>query len=269
MCRSALLFPRKAVWVLIPVKLDISSRQCLRATRAHREAACLLKHLHLLITILQQTQIMAVVPLRNHKVSGGWHQQDTRIRVRSHKHPLVVTPQPIRLPKIGKTRDYDENAFFLVFLICTRTASAEGSCPPGYLPTNAVDFIGCAPVFGPSYPSNAPPTPPDPGPRWESRWGAIAIDDAKGNFGAVDGLYDKRKARKAAIKLCRSNGGQKCNIAIEYSNQCGALAWGTDKYVAYRGPVADEVKRRGVESCSKITSNCQVYYVGCSFPVER
>lgn len=157
------------------------------------------------------------------------------------------------------------------FLACSGQVFAEGACPPGYFPAKTLDYTGCAPAYdASSAPSNGSnmQNPPDPGPQWDSRWGAIAIDDALGKFGGVDGGHDVRKARKAAIKLCRSNGGKKCKIALEYYNQCGALAWGADKYVAYRGPVAEEVNKLGVASCNKLTSNCQIYYMGCSYPVR-
>ncbi len=161
-------------------------------------------------------------------------------------------------------------AIFL-FLACSAEALAEGPCPPGYFPAKTLDFTGCAPAYNavpdPNNGNNSQ-NPPDPGPQWAFRWGAIAIDDALGKFGGVDGSADARKARKAAIKLCRSNGGKKCKIALDYYNQCGALAWGADKYVAYRGPIAEEVNKRGLESCNKLTSNCQIYYMGCSYPVR-
>jgi Domain of unknown function (DUF4189) len=159
----------------------------------------------------------------------------------------------------------------LLFLACSGTVLAEGRCPPGYFPSSQFEHTGCAPVYDASDDSSVgyeSAAPPDPGPRWEYRWGVIAVDGAKGNFGAVDDFSDLRKARKAAIKICKSHGGKKCKIELEYYNQCGALVWGNNKYVTYRGPVPDQVIKRGVDSCSKLTSNCQVFYMGCSYPVE-
>jgi Domain of unknown function (DUF4189) len=159
----------------------------------------------------------------------------------------------------------------LLFLACSGTALAEGRCPPGYFPSSQFEHTGCAPVYDASDDSSASyesASPPDPGPRWEYRWGAIAVDGAKGKFGGADDLADVRKARKAAIKLCRKYGGKKCKIEVEYYNQCGTLVWGSDKYVTYRGSVPDEIIKRGMESCNRLTSNCQVVYMGCSYPVE-
>jgi Domain of unknown function (DUF4189) len=159
----------------------------------------------------------------------------------------------------------------LLFLACSGTALAEGRCPPGYFPSSQFEHTGCAPVYDASDDSSTsyePAAPPDPGPRWEYRWGAIAVDGAKGNYGAVDDFSDVRKARKAAIKICKSHGGKKCKIQLEYYNQCGALVWGGNKYVTSRGSVPDEVIKHGMGLCNQLTSNCQVVYMGCSYPVE-
>lgn len=158
--------------------------------------------------------------------------------------------------------------FLVIFLLASnKFVFAEGNCPPGYFPSHLPDFVGCAPVYNPNS-SLTPQTPPNSGPIWEPRWGAIAIDDAKGIFGAVDGSLTKRKAKRGAINLCRSNGGTNCNVVTDYSNECGTLAWGANKYVTYTGSIPDEIKIRSIESCSKLTSNCQIYYAGCSFPIK-
>jgi hypothetical protein len=163
------------------------------------------------------------------------------------------------------------SAFLILLLACSRPVFAEGRCPPGYFPTNNPDFVGCAPNNAPTLggSNSASSLPPDPGPQWDGRWGAIAIDEAEGVFGAVDGQADMRKAKKAAIKQCRKNGGSKCKIKLEYHNQCGTLAWGADKYVTYGGPLPDEIVKRGIELCNGITSNCHISYLGCSYPELR
>jgi Domain of unknown function (DUF4189) len=158
----------------------------------------------------------------------------------------------------------------LILLVYSSTVSAEGRCPHGYLQTTILDGIGCTPMYNTPPGQDAIPRPnsPNPNPKWLFRWGAIAIDDAKGKFGGVDDISDPRKAKKAAIKLCKRNGGTQCKIAVEYHNQCGTLVWGADRYVAFRGSVPDEITKSGIESCSKITTNCQIYYLGCSYAVE-
>ena len=158
-------------------------------------------------------------------------------------------------------------------LIFSGTVSAEGRCPPGYFPTNNPDFVGCAPSYGSrGYDSGYSPAsaskPPDPGARWKFRWGAIATDDVDGKFGVADGFERPSQANKTAIKDCRKNGGKQCKLYLEYYNQCAALVGGDTTYSAHRGPLPDEVKERALGACNKVTTNCQIYYVGCSYPVE-
>jgi Domain of unknown function (DUF4189) len=158
--------------------------------------------------------------------------------------------------------------FLLLVLLCNRAAFAEGgSCPQGYFPTGGgtSGFSGCAPMNNAGS-ANGGQGSASLGPLWQTRWGAIAVDGQKGRFGGVEGLPTSRKAKQAAINECRKNGGSKCKVLTAYWNQCGALVWGDDKYSGHTGSLADEVMGRAVESCSKATSNCQIYYSGCSYP---
>lgn len=151
-------------------------------------------------------------------------------------------------------------------LFSTKGLLAEGgNCPPGYFPTGGGGAVGCAPIPNYNLPG-AQQHPPDPGPTWQTRWGAIAIDGQNSRFAGVEGFSTSSKAKKAAIKLCRSNGGKKCKILLNYYNQCGALAWGQQGAIASGGPVLEEVMKQSVAACSEKTSNCQVYYSGCSYP---
>src|SRR3546814_4114213 len=59
--------------------------------------------------------------------------------------------------------------------------------------------------------------------KWADSWGAIAIDDIRGEAGIVTGFPSKRKAKKAAIEECRKRGGEDCSISIIYTNQCAAV----------------------------------------------
>lgn len=156
--------------------------------------------------------------------------------------------------------------FVLVLLLLFNlSVSAEGSCPAGYSPTGGGAVTGCAPIYNYSL-SGAQQAPADPGPLWQKRWGAIAIDGQNSKFAGVDGLSTSSKAKKAAIKQCRSNGGKKCKVIADYYNQCGALAWGQEGAIASRGPIIEEVMKQSIAACSEKTSGCQVYYSGCSYP---
>ena len=161
----------------------------------------------------------------------------------------------------------------LFLMVCSFMVKAEGRCPPGYFPTTNPDFVGCAPIYGSGgydsgYSPALAPKPPDPGARWKFRWGAIVVDGEKGKFGGADGFERPSQAKKAAVKDCRKHGGKRCELLIEYYNQCGALVWGENRYSGHSGPVPDEVSQRALSLCAKETSNCQIYYMGCSYPVE-
>ncbi len=159
-----------------------------------------------------------------------------------------------------------------LLMVCSFGVSAEGRCPLGYFPTTNPDFVGCAPIYnadpGSGYSPSSAPKPPDPGPRWKFRWGAIVVDREVGTFGGADGLERPSQAKKVAIKDCRTNGGKRCKLLIEYYNQCGVLVAGDNMHEAFAGPVAEQIKKRAIESCSKTTANCQIHYLGCSYPVE-
>ena len=114
--------------------------------------------------------------------------------------------------------------FVLSLLGVSNIAFAEGGCPEGYYFTGRM-IQG----QGASYPECAPDIqqPQQPQGRWETRWGAIAIDDSKSRLGAFKGAKTKRQASKAAIAQCRAEGGgEGCKVKLTFYNQCSALAWG-------------------------------------------
>ena len=62
-------------------------------------------------------------------------------------------------------------------------------------------WSGCAPIGDAAQ-------PPDPGPEWATRWGAIAVDPFRSAWGLFDGAPSKRRASKAAVDSCKKNGGK-------------------------------------------------------------
>ena len=161
-------------------------------------------------------------------------------------------------------------ALLFFILLFSRTAFAEGNCPDGYFPVGGgnAGWSGCAPIYNSDSAASYSSEPPNPGPRWQFRWGAIAVDPQRGKFAGIDAQLTPGKAKKQALKLCRKNGGKRCAVLIEYHNQCGALAAGDANHVGYYGPVTEEVEKRAMAACAELTSNCQIYYTGCSYPVE-
>lgn len=149
-------------------------------------------------------------------------------------------------------------------LLVAGSAWAEGNCPQGYYPVGGGNggWAGCAPI-----PSNNAP-PPNTGPQWAKRWGAIAIDDQVSRFGGAEGYSSARCAEKAAIAICKKNGGTKsCKVSGgAYYNQCGALAWGDTLARISTAGTIEEAQKYAVQGCSQRTANCKIYYSGCSYP---
>lgn len=165
-----------------------------------------------------------------------------------------------------------KNFILLIFLglfFLPSVVRGEGNCPQGYYPVGGGNggWAGCAPI--PSSGGGQTP-PPDAGPQWAKRWGAIAIDDSVSRFGGVEGYTSSRRAEKAAIAVCKKNGGTKrCKVlGGAYYNQCGSLAWGDSRFQVYSAGTADEANGFAIQACSQQTTNCKVYYTGCSYPVR-
>lgn len=150
-------------------------------------------------------------------------------------------------------------------LVSAGQVRAEGGCPDGYYPIGGGNggWSGCAPI-----PSNGGGAPPDPGPLWAKRWGAIAIDGTLSRFGGAEGQTSARRAIKAAISACKQNGGAKnCKVSGgAYYNQCGALAWGDSVARIFSAGTTEQAQSDAMAACSKQTTNCKIYYAGCSYP---
>ena len=146
-------------------------------------------------------------------------------------------------------------------LLFAAPSRAEGGCPDGYFPIGGGNggWQGCAPMGG--------GRDEDPGPQWKSRWGAIAT--GKGAFGAVENATSKGTAERIAMQRCRaSTPGAQCKIKGSYHDQCVALSWGDSGALAFRSPDQADAERMAVASCSKYTTDCQLYYSACSLPVR-
>lgn len=156
----------------------------------------------------------------------------------------------------------------LVGGVLTTEAGAMGSCPPGYyqLPGPSQGVINCGPV-----PGGGNHGAETNGPRWASRWGAIAIDEGENNVGvgAAVAMSSKRKAKQAALTECRSKGGRKCEISLIYDNQCAVVIAGVNYSRSHSGATVEIAAERGVKTCIEAgASQCQVYYKACSLPQQ-
>jgi hypothetical protein len=146
----------------------------------------------------------------------------------------------------------------------TYETHAEGGCPPGMIPYNsaaagsAASMASCGPI-----PSQRPSV------HWESRWGAIASDEANGIMGAVDSRATKRKAGKDALSECQARGGKQCKVTLSYTNQCVVTVQGNTGATDAHAASIESATQLGMESCRKRgDSDCNVYYKACSLPVQ-
>lgn len=105
--------------------------------------------------------------------------------------------------------------------------------------------------------------------RYIDRWGALAIDPSVRGAAiafSVD-MSSERLARKSALKKCAENGGAKCMISTVFRNGCGVIAWGTDVMQPAVGPDVEEASRIAMRGCANSTTDCEIMYSACSFPV--
>lgn len=143
-------------------------------------------------------------------------------------------------------------------------AAAEQGCADGYIPTTTPNGIQCSPAPG-LY--RGPGASSGPQERWETRWGAIAMDNASGKTGIAGSKSSRRKAEQAALAQCKGKGGGNCQVKLYYSNQCGALAWGSDQMFTARGVTLEEASEYAVNECQSQTGGkCEVFFSDCSLP---
>ena len=148
----------------------------------------------------------------------------------------------------------------VVFLLQPGSASAEGGCPDGYFPIGGGNggWQGCAPMGG-----RRDEEEQDSRPRWATRWGAVAV--TSGAFGYSTGWSSKGKAIKEALSQCsRDAGGAACKLSLAYHDQCIALAWGANGNISYSALNIATAERQAMDSCSKYSEDCKVYYSGCT-----
>lgn len=162
--------------------------------------------------------------------------------------------------------------FTCVWCMAGNARAEGGFCPPGYFPTSApgAPVQGCAPI--PGY-GQQPAAPKERPAYWDERYGAVAWDpEAPGHagIGIAEQFTSARKARKAALKDCVNNGGNKktCKLVTEYANGCMAMAEGA---TGIRSPhvksTYEEAKASSMEACESDTTDCKIVALACSKPV--
>ncbi|SFK97271.1 DUF4189 domain-containing protein [Lysobacter sp. cf310] len=162
----------------------------------------------------------------------------------------------------------------LIGLASSGAVRAEQGCPAGLAPIGQAPGPICVPQpgYGLGAPSSSQPSQPQPrGPQWQSRFGAMSIDYTRGKLGTAANMANTRKAEKAAIAQCRANGGDdsscKKNL-LSWGNGCGVVAWGASFAAMRSGASVDAAASEALQVCGQNTGDCQIYYSGCSYPVQ-
>jgi len=140
-------------------------------------------------------------------------------------------------------------------------AHAEGRCPDGYFPVGGggAGWEGCAPMGGDEGPAQQAP------PRWETRWGAVAVTN--GAYGFSHSYENESQAVKEALAQCSNNaGGATCTLKQSYHDQCIALAWGRKGSNSVAAPEVAQAESLALDNCAKRTQDCKIFYSGCSLP---
>ncbi|WP_082611144.1 DUF4189 domain-containing protein [Lysobacter sp. Root916] len=156
----------------------------------------------------------------------------------------------------------------IALMTASLRAKGEGQCPPGYIqsPGPEQGVVNCVPLPG----SQAGDTG-NTGPRWQSRWGAIAFDFGETNvgIGVSVAASSKRRAKNEAIADCRAKGGRNCRINLIYDNQCAVVIAGFGYSRSQGGPTVEIAADHGMRECEKSgAKDCQVYYKACSLPEQ-
>lgn len=161
------------------------------------------------------------------------------------------------------------NCLVVLALMFSGVACAEQGCPDGLYPGGAAPGQICIPMPGHGISGNSGSTAAEPG--WARRWGALALDvtSAGGSkLGRAEAYSSKRKAEKAAIADCGSRGGRNCSIAHAYYDQCVAVAWGDARPAIVSAENTQVASRLALEKCNGSDAHCDMYYMGCSYPVR-
>ena len=136
---------------------------------------------------------------------------------------------------------------------------------PQYACVNGKDiygYIGDAACGGGAQPTNTRPVPPKP-----SSYGAVAWDIKRGLYATSHHQLSKQAAFTEAMSKC----GSSCQIAMQYANQCTAVAYGLEKGGTYSwtvtaGLTTSKAERDATKKCNKVAKNCQILLSECSLP---
>jgi hypothetical protein len=95
--------------------------------------------------------------------------------------------------------------------------------------------------------------------------GAIAFGIDNGAYGVSSDFGSRAGAEHAALRLCRSYGGQGCKIVVWFKNACGGLAISQrNGFGAGWAESAEEAREMALDGCYRYNPTCQGEKVVCT-----
>lgn len=155
---------------------------------------------------------------------------------------------------------------FALAILATGCSHAENGCPPGMIPASGTNINSCTAIPPGYYPKQEVPNAQSP--LWESRWLAIATDSIRGVIGVATDMVSQSIAEQSALSSCEEKGGNNCKISAALANGCAAMTAGDSGFNVQTRSTLNKAESDGMKICTASTSNCYVYYSGCSLPVR-
>lgn len=164
-----------------------------------------------------------------------------------------------------------------LFLVFSFPAAAEYGCQEGFVPVNQAGRNVCVADYNlPSWSRRSGHSGTSaPAFRWQTTWGAVAMDKIHGVIGVATGKESEEGATLSATQACQQDGGVSCVLVSAYHNQCVAIAWRPDTKVNNTMTALSHSKRRAeklsMKACNgtSTTAGCRVVYSACTDAVQK
>ena len=151
---------------------------------------------------------------------------------------------------------------FVILLIVTGAAYADGGCPPGQVPQQGNGWRSCVPAGN----SSSGQGSDTPGVNVAARWVALAVDAQKGAMGESSESLTRDQAEGTALSSCVGKGGSQCKVVISAKNGCISMATSSTVYGTGSGLSPEAAKGDAMEVCRKGGGpDCGVVYLKCAF----
>ncbi|MGN6480814.1 DUF4189 domain-containing protein [Luteibacter sp.] len=163
-----------------------------------------------------------------------------------------------------------KSKIWLLALLLVPLDAAHSQCAPG---VPSAGNPGCIPANQPNSPYYRDDASglvvQQPQPRWESRWGAIAVDLKLAKGGTAVDQDSESAASRGSLDRCASNGGTSCEVIQVFKNQCAAVVQptGGGPLSTATAATAEEAVSRALNRCGE-GDRCLMIFKECSLPAR-